>query len=244
MVELSVLLNALALFVPAMIGVSGSYYIYRTRQNDLEENLRTAFLAEMEGVEYLDMWPETNYTVPTYNFLSLSVYESNSDSLGVLTNEEVEAIVQYYTRAKSVQDLLRLHSDIVVQTKGFMESDTGLSKRKKGVRKSIDRLELARQRAINHIRSARNKEELPKEGMSVSSTSSGIEKDETLLLDYGFAERTTGEDTVITTKGERFFDGDVMLTGLEKERDILDRDKHPTIRKFERLWEWLVSTLL
>lgn len=239
MVNASVMLNALALFLPAMIGVFGSYGIYRKRQSDTKSNLREAFIAEMEGTEYLDIWPETGRTVPAFNFLSVSVYESNTDNLGVLTEEEVSAIVQYYTRAKSVQDVLRLHSEIIAQTTGLFASDEKLSDRKSAIRGAIDKLELARLRAIIHIKNSREGTTIPQKEDRLSNFGTRLEQDEVLLLDYGFAKRLSPKVSVISAYGAKFFQGNVQLTDLSKERDILNREKHPLQRKIETLWKWL-----
>jgi hypothetical protein len=138
MVEASILLNALALFIPAMIGVGGSYWIYSKRQADLEHALREGLLAEMGEIEYLEKWPHTNKDVPAFNFLSLSIYESNSDSLALLTDSEVRAVVQYYTRAKEVQAFLRLHGNILVQRQALTGADPSFNNRVKSLRGSID----------------------------------------------------------------------------------------------------------
>lgn len=241
MVELSAILNALALFIPAMIGVGGSYGLYRQRQRDAKQNLRAAFLAELQGTGFLDVWPETS--VPAYNFLSVSVYESNTGSFGLLTNDEVTALVRYYSRAKSLQDSLRIHSEIIAQTEGTLNPDTDRRKRETGLRSGIDKLELARQRAILTIKHAQGNAQFPEAGMRLSNIPEGVREDQSLLLDYGLADGDPKGETVLTDRGNDFFHGEQNLTGMEQERDVLDRKKHPVRQRIEFLWNWVQDLL-
>lgn len=241
MVEPSVYLNALALFVPAMIGVFGSYGIYKKRQGDTRSNLREAFLAEMEGTEFLNRWPDSNYTVPAHNFVSVSVYESNTNRLGLLSEKEVSAVVQYYTRAKSVQDYLRLHSELMVKANEFMNIDSSQKQRKSSLKRGIDGLELARLRAILQIKSNRDGTVIPKEGIHLADLSEVAQKDEAILLDYELANKTRTKGPKITLKGEKFFEGELRLTDLNKERDVLEREKSALRKRAEKVVQWLVN---
>lgn len=237
MVGISVWLNAAALFIPAMIGVGGSYWLYQQRQQDRKQHLRAAFLAELEGTGFLDVWPDAS--VPSYDFLSVSVYESNTDSFGLLTDDEVTALVHYYSLAKSVQDSLRVHSQIITHTQGSMDHDTNRSDRESALRSGIDKLELARQRAILTIHQAQANSHLPTAGTAVSELPGGLPEDEVLLLDFGFADYHSEDSARLTEQGEAFFAGELLLTGLERERDVLDREKSLFRQGLDVLWNWV-----
>ena len=233
MAVLGTLVDFLSLFIPALIGLWGSYRLYTNKQKQREENLRRAFLAEIERNEYLEKWPMKGGTIPAFNFLSLSVYESNSGDIALLDEEEVSALVKYYTRAKTVQEFLDFHTEMIARTQATpLGIDVKSSDREEGIRVLIDKLELSRQRALLILRSDSSTLELPKEGDSISSWPS-FKSIVPLFLDYGFA-KDAGDDIILTSSGEEFFAGEIILTGHPKERDTLDRDKS----LFRYVLEW------
>ncbi|WP_135823925.1 hypothetical protein [Halorussus ruber] len=241
MMEPAILVNFLSLFLPAMIGVVGSYCLYKKRQNDRRSNLRAAFLAELEGTGLLDVWPETN--PPAYDFLSVSVYESNTGNLGLLSDAEINALVRYYTRAKTIRGFIEYHSKIIAQTESSYNSDFNRGDRDTGLRGAIDKLELARQRALMTIEKERDDIQLPESGMKVSNLPDKIQQDKPLLLDFNFAEGDMNSEATITNEGEDFFQGELHLPGLARERDVLERDKSRYEKLFEFLWKRLFNLL-
>jgi len=230
MIPWGLVADFLSLFIPAAIGISGSFYIYTEKQKRREENLRSAFLAEIGGNEFLEKWPIEGGTVPAFNFLSLSVYDANSGDLALLDNREVSALVKYYTRAKTVREALDFHTEVIARTQAAsFGSDVKSSDREEAIRVLIDKLELSRQRALLILQSDPVK--LPKEGDTISKWDS-LKETTPLLIDYGFA-REIEDRIVLTSSGEEFFAGEMILTGHQKENDTLDRDKS----LFRRTWE-------
>jgi len=230
MASLGVAADFLSLFIPATIGILGSYYIYSKKQKEREENLRSAFLAEIGGNEYLEKWPIEGGTVPAFNFLSLSVYEANSGDLALLSNREVSSLVKYYTRAKTVREALDFHTEVIARTQAAsFGSDVKSSDREDAIRVLIDKLELSRQRALLMLRSDPSK--LPTEGDALSNWDT-LQSTIPLFIDYGFAEEAS-DDVILTSTGEEFFAGEMILTGHPKEVDSLERDKSG----FRRVWE-------
>lgn len=240
MLKLSVILNALALFVPAMIGVIGSYLIYERKQKKRLENLREAFLAELENTEYLSQWPSEDGDAPINNFLSRAVYEANSGDIGLLSREEVNSIVQYYTQAQSLQDYLRIHSDIIARSEAsFLGDDFNEDDRSDSIRNAIDRLELSRIRAVLTIKKARTQSKLPKSGEFVKNQPEIVQADLPLLIDYGLVEKPVQGKAKINQKGEDFFSGNVSLVGTSKVRDVLERERGTPYSVFRKIWVWI-----
>lgn len=175
---ISLSLNFFSLFLPAVIGIYGSYRLYAAKQSQRETNLRSAFVAELEGVEYLETWPIKNRTVPAFNPISVSVYEGNNGDLGLLNEPEVSAIVCYYTRAKTVREALQFHSDVISRTQATsLGTDVKSSDREDMIRGLMDKLELSRQRALFILKLDSIEGELPEEGteLSVFPSNSGYQ---------------------------------------------------------------------
>jgi hypothetical protein len=236
MIEMDLLLNFLSLFVPAMIGVGGTYHVYKKRQEDTKSNLREAFLSEMEGTEFLENWPTTSGSVPFYKFLSVSVYESNTDKFGLLSEQEVSAIVRYYSRAKSIQDFLNIHSDLIVRNKSLIVTDNKYADRKATLRDAIDKLEISRIRAMQYIRKNTEDAAIPQQGDKVSDFGFINRSKLILLLEYGLVENDQADGFIITSDGSDFFENELMMTGMEKTADIMGREKTTAKKVLEFLW--------
>lgn len=243
MVGLDLVVNFLSLFIPAIVGVGGSFWLYLQRQQNRESNLRSAFVAELEGTEFLKRWPLEGRTIPAFHFVSVSVYEGNTGRLALLSESETAALVRYYTQAKTVHDALRFHTDIIASSQSSpLNTGTKSSDREDAIRGMIDDLELFRQRALLTLRTSGSESELPTEGDSLESYHDSLRQIRPLLVDYGFLD-CQGEKCVFTASGERFFAGDLLLTGREKVDDVLERDKSRFRRTWERRYSLLRSAL-
>lgn len=102
----------LALLLAAIIGVGGNFYLYRHKRKKRRQKLREAIHAELSSMK-----PVVNSIakqkdivrmdpVDPRSFLVSTVYDSSSDDLGLLSDEEVVSIVDFYSTGKSIQRLI------------------------------------------------------------------------------------------------------------------------------------------
>jgi hypothetical protein len=105
----------------------------------------------------------------------------------------------------------------------------------------VDKLELARLRAILHIRYNQGEAQLPDAGGKLEDFLEGFEEDIPILLDYGFATENSEGTVVFTSDGIEFFEGEKLLTGWGRERDVLDREKSALRLRLEALWNYVKS---
>ena len=81
----------------------------REKQTELD-SLRRALYEEINKVEYFDELAE-EYSVG-HSVLGVhtptTIYESNAPQIGLLTEEEVDPVVEYYTRLERLPDLLEM----------------------------------------------------------------------------------------------------------------------------------------
>lgn len=94
--------TALGFVVGSLVGavatVAGSYAVHRARTRERTDRLRQAFRSELEALSYVDEFAERgDYEGLTEAVEPPVVYESNADSLGHLTGEEIEAVVAFYS---------------------------------------------------------------------------------------------------------------------------------------------------
>lgn len=86
----------------------------RKRKQEEELNsLRRALLNEIGKIQYFDDLAES-YGVGTsaLSFVAPTVvYEENAEKIGQLTEKEVDAVVEFYTRVYQIEDLLKLQKE-------------------------------------------------------------------------------------------------------------------------------------
>lgn len=223
----------LGLFIPASAGVLGSFALYKKRQRDERRRLRKAIKSELEGMEFFKNWPESvGKTVPKYDVLATTLYERNADSLGILSDEENERIVEFYTRAKVVQGIIGRNWEKSVRVQASATgTDTNKRDREKGIRKQLDRLALSRERALLTLESKLNESALTlgliEENEILPSHHPLIQRNLILCLEYGLLEIEDDENALfcVTARGEQYFQGTYPSTNLEKEDDLMDRDQ-------------------
>lgn len=82
----------------------------RERQLKEENALRRALKEEIGKVAYLDEFAEkySRGHSRLEDIIPKEVYESNGQQLGLLTEQEVDVVVEYYTRARGVENLMRI----------------------------------------------------------------------------------------------------------------------------------------
>lgn len=84
--------------IGAVATIAGSYFLYWRRRRASLTHLRTAFETELSALSYVDDLAERGaYEELTATVEAPVVYESNADDIGHLSDEEVEALVSFYT---------------------------------------------------------------------------------------------------------------------------------------------------
>jgi hypothetical protein len=84
--------------IGAIATIAGSYFLFWRRRKAALANLRQAFATELAALSYIDTMADSgNYETLTKTVEPPVVYESNADDIGLLSGEEVEALVAFYT---------------------------------------------------------------------------------------------------------------------------------------------------
>jgi len=113
---LTVTLGDIVIGLSAFITVGGSYQLYSQRQRDRNDRLRNALYAEMvksgdriyktaREMKTKELTEESY--LPEESPVVTTVFDSNADDLGGLTDDEVRAVVNFYTKAKPVHRRLQ-----------------------------------------------------------------------------------------------------------------------------------------
>ncbi|WP_254272424.1 hypothetical protein [Haloarcula marina] len=155
------LLQFLSLFVPALLAVVGSYCVYAKKQNDKEKALKSAIRTEIESAErlehigsYLDYKRDKNEengenygdngneqkNLPYSSAVSTSLYEGQSFELGLLGEKERTAVVNYYSNAIILNDMVSAVREFEANGEEFPSAEYDYMKwqldRVRGLRKS------------------------------------------------------------------------------------------------------------
>jgi hypothetical protein len=84
--------------IGAIATIAGSYFLFWRRRRAALARLRRAFRTELSALSYIDEMAESGeYETLTKTVESPVVYESNADDIGLLSGEEVESLVAFYT---------------------------------------------------------------------------------------------------------------------------------------------------
>lgn len=84
--------------IGAIATIAGSYFLFWRRRKAALASLRQAFTTELSALSYIDTMADSgNYETLTKTVEPPVVYESNADDIGLLSGEEVEALVAFYT---------------------------------------------------------------------------------------------------------------------------------------------------
>ena len=112
------------LLIASVIGIIGSYILYRNRLRNNRQKLKRALAFEVSQMKKLNEAadtleglssppPESRLSaskVPPAEAFPTEVYESNTSDLGLLTDQELKDVVDFYTsmlRYKGIIDALR-----------------------------------------------------------------------------------------------------------------------------------------
>ncbi|WP_232703513.1 hypothetical protein [Halobacterium wangiae] len=225
----------LAIFIPATVGVLGSYGLYLKRRVDNTRRLRKALRSELEGMTWVRAWPSDGQGVPVFDPVPSQVYEGNADALGLLTDTEVTHIVEFYSRAEVTGEILGYHGDRKIEADtSFMGQDLGEGDREDAIEKGLDRLALSYQRALLTVQ-----QELDETERQIPALSTGkvvtedhpvVEDQLVLCADYGLLVQDEEDQIQVTEKGAAFFEGELSAADLDKEYDVLRRDEGWTDR--------------
>jgi hypothetical protein len=84
--------------IGAIATIAGSYFLFWRRRQAALARLRRAFTTELSALSYIDEMAESgDYETLTKTVEPPVVYESNADDIGLLSGEEVESLVAFYT---------------------------------------------------------------------------------------------------------------------------------------------------
>lgn len=219
----------LFLLLAAIIGVGGSYGLYWKRQKDRRDRLRHALKAELEAMDFFNQWPnEFEDTVPSHSILSTKTYEANADGLGLLSKKEIDAIVDFYTSARIIQDQIDWNFTISFQTEQIEEAtDIREESRKAKVSGSLDSLTLKYYRALIRLNEKLGMNDLEEdwlnieEGEVVSDVRPQLRRHLDVYLANGILEPYDRENGLyrITDKGRKFVEGNLDQSELEPVGD-------------------------
>ncbi|SEP25185.1 hypothetical protein SAMN04487948_1275 [Halogranum amylolyticum] len=102
----------LAAGLGGIVGAFGTYAVrllrHRQRERTQQARLRRALIAEMATMTGLtrDRDKISPKELPTSHIVSTVVFENNSDKIGLLTESETEALIQFYSYAHLVRTQL------------------------------------------------------------------------------------------------------------------------------------------
>lgn len=158
-----VTLAVLAAGFGALIGAVGTfivrYYFYRKRQLRRKKNVRLSLIAELEAIERLELWEkitEENPPIPEYEFIPVTVFKANANTIGLLSAEEVQVIVSFYSSVSVFTE--HAISDIRVNIPKYLEDATqsGIrniyrSDKKRALQDEFEELKEKRKTAIRKL---------------------------------------------------------------------------------------------
>lgn len=194
----------LFLLVAAVIGVGGSWGLYFYRRKKTRETIRRSILKELESMEFSDQLEEAGGAsdLPYSGVLVTKTYEQNSSDVGMLSSEEVESIVSFYSDAITLKTLFKSRRKLWIESKiDATGVKRGASELNKELHMELEKLGGKRLRAIHTLRKHLNEDyidpslfELPDEGERISSAHPIIRRYEESLLDDNCIQPTDNED--------------------------------------------------
>lgn len=118
----------LFLLFASIIGVVGSYLLYLNRRKDRREKLKRALAFEISEMDQLPQASDTleglseappssrlsASKIPPAEAFPTTVYESNTSDLGLMSDDELESVVDFYTsmiQYKGVIDAVRADAE-------------------------------------------------------------------------------------------------------------------------------------
>jgi hypothetical protein len=93
--------SVIAVLIGAILGFTSSYLLNLRRERIRQQNLRMALISELETSRtFFDIWVDAVRDIdsePPEPIISTVVYENNLENIGHLTENEIDALVDYYS---------------------------------------------------------------------------------------------------------------------------------------------------
>lgn len=235
----------LAIFIPAMVGLIGSWGLYLKRRVDNIRRLRKALRSELEGMTWFTLWPDKKRVVPAYDPVPATLYDQNADDLGSLTDAEVTHLVEFYSRAEVTGRILGHHGTRLIEADtSVLGLDLNKDEREAAIAALLDRLALNYQRALftlqKRLDGATGRAASLTAGQIVDDDHRVVDERLVLCLDYGLLEQVGDGEYRVTEKGDAFFEGELSGAELDKQYDVLRRDEGLT-DKIRRGLGWVLN---
>lgn len=132
MVDINLLATLGGATIGAVVGSSGTYLARersRKKQKKEEiENLRHSLLAELSSMDELANEKSPNYgnVVPAHSVIAGDVYKSNSAKISLLTADEAEAVIRFYSGANKMDNTLETIRELVGESDNPQSHDMTL----------------------------------------------------------------------------------------------------------------------
>lgn len=111
----------LFLLLASIIGVAGSYRLYRKRRTDSRNKLRRALAYEIWQMDQIDSTAQnlenltngpparelTSSSIPPAETFPTTIYEANAPELGRLPNSELKSVIDFYTSLIQHKGIIR-----------------------------------------------------------------------------------------------------------------------------------------
>lgn len=208
----------LFLLAAAITGVLGSYLLYLYKRDSRRETVRRALKTELGAMTPIEQWDGNQ--IPYQKIGSLIAYEANAEDIGLLTDEEVEMITDFYTQLDIMQSMIDSHFDTNITVSLQPNAvDRGKGHRESVIISRFNFLFVTRWKAIQILKKNLGEEyENPdlmtfslEEGDRLSKEHPLIQKLGESMEERGFIE-SVDEDTIrVTKRGE-----EDLLADIEK----------------------------
>ena len=161
----------LLLLIAAIIGVGGSYYIYRSRMQGKKHAARRALKSELELMTVLTQWIENDEGVPQQCILPTAAYKAHLENIGLLTDQEAEKLTSFYSQAIILDDVIKHNRDIIIQSSLRTHTvDRGKKEREQVIAQRLDHLAIGRWQAIQLLKKHLNEPYEPPEKLDLPKT--------------------------------------------------------------------------
>lgn len=207
------------LLITALIGVVGSYQIYRIRVDDRRNATRRALKAEIESNSTFDTWIRQNEPVeeaPAQVIHPTTAYEGHIDGIGLLTDEEIEVVSEFYSNAILTNDVIKWNreSDLQLNLNPNLV-DRGRARRFHDISKDLDRLAVDRWKAAQVLRKNLGEDYTPIKQMELpTSPGETVSKHHPVIkphieefVNEGYLKQVSSDSNLyeLTEEGESFF---------------------------------------
>lgn len=122
---------------------------YKEKRNNEKHKIRIALKSEIKNMDSIRTWKkrDTEGSLPTTNFVSTTVYDSNSDKIGLLTAAETQAIVELYSFIHIVEGIINNYQQAYFSGEKDQIGDEEVSE----INNKMDELENTRKNALRQI---------------------------------------------------------------------------------------------